>query len=262
MPFSRAQNKSTLDRILTEVFEDDKDDGGPGDIRRALAEDGTPGITDLAAMDSSEIAALSYTVDGDKIPLKRYQVGLIKTFKGYLYHRGTLGTPLLTLEDWDTFDHDAFDKFRVSTSWMVLSEVGLDGAPMASSNAPPSLAGHNNEHHSTRIRDPVSEFKKGIKRDVQSYPDLKQDKGWDAWNRGTISQARAQDVSEVLNPQYSPTDPIDNTLFDEKQKFMYAVFEKHLMSDKGKGTEARRSCACTTKMPTLSWCTETCLTTP
>jgi hypothetical protein len=78
------------------------------------------------------------------------------------------------------------------------------------------------------------EFKRGIKRGVQSYPDLKQDKGWDGWNRGTISQARAQGVSKVLDINYVPTDPINVALFSEKQKFMYAVFEKHLLSDKGK----------------------------
>jgi hypothetical protein len=77
-------------------------------------------------------------------------------------------------------------------------------------------------------------WSKGIKRDVQLYPDLKQDKGWNSWNRGTISQARAKDVSEVLNDKDAPTDCIDIILFAEKQKFMYAVFEKHLLSDKGK----------------------------
>jgi hypothetical protein len=111
MLFSRAQNKNTLDCILTEVFEDDKDDGSPGDIRKALAEDGTPGITDLASMDSNEITALSYTKGGKTTVLKRYQVGLIKTFKGYLYHHGTLGKPLLSIKDWDEFDNDAFDNF-------------------------------------------------------------------------------------------------------------------------------------------------------
>jgi hypothetical protein len=66
------------------------------------------------------------------------------------------------------------------------------------------------------------------------YPDLKQDKGWDNWNRGTTSQARAQDVSEVLDSAYAPTYLIDKALFDEKQKFVYTIFEKHLLSNKGK----------------------------
>jgi hypothetical protein len=231
------QNKATLDRILTDVFEDDKDDGTAGDIRKALENDGSPGITDLATMDSQTISGLFFVdKDGKDIALKRYQVGIIKTFKGYLYHRANIGKPLLDIDDWDTLDHEAYNSFRVSTSWMILSETGLDGAPMI--NPPTNMSNGNGGPSSGmtggRIRDPVMEFKKGIKRDVQAYPDLKQDKGWDGWNRGTISQARAQDVSEVLNDKYNPTDPIDIALFSEKQKFMYAVFKKHLLSDKGK----------------------------
>jgi hypothetical protein len=38
----------------------------------------------------------------------------------------------------------------------------------------------------------------------------------------------------VLDSNYMPNDPIDFAPFSEKQKFMYAVFEKHLLSDKGK----------------------------
>jgi hypothetical protein len=50
----------------------------------------------------------SRNIEGATIPLKRYQFGLIETFKGYMYHCGTLDKPLLSIEDWDEFDHDAF----------------------------------------------------------------------------------------------------------------------------------------------------------
>jgi hypothetical protein len=63
---------------------------------------------------------------------------------------------------------------------------------------------------------------------------LKQDKQWDVWQRATIAQARAQDLSEVLNGNYVPVIPTDQALFCEKQKYMYAVFERTLLSDKGK----------------------------
>jgi hypothetical protein len=62
MPFSRTQNKATLNRILRDVFEDDNDDGTPGDIQKALANDGALRITDLGSMDTDQIAALSYRV--------------------------------------------------------------------------------------------------------------------------------------------------------------------------------------------------------
>src|SRR5688500_8885994 len=49
-----------------------------------------------------------------------------------------------------------------------------------------------------------------------------------------MAQSRAQDIAEVLDPEYIPTTSKDIGLFMGKQKFMYAVFEKTLLTDKGK----------------------------
>ena len=82
--------------------------------------------------------------------------------------------------------------------------------------------------------DIVKDFKRGIKRDIGQFPSLKDDNAWDNWNRSTVAQARAQDIIEVLDPLYTPKMVDDMHLFLEKQKFMYAVFEKTLLTDKGK----------------------------
>ena len=63
---------------------------------------------------------------------------------------------------------------------------------------------------------------------------LKDNSAWGNWNWSTIAQAQAQDIIEVLDSNYIPTTIEDTLLFDEKQKFMYAVFEKTLLTDKGK----------------------------
>ena len=57
---------------------------------------------------------------------------------------------------------------------------------------------------------------------------------WDNWNRSTTAQARAQDISNVLDSNYVPLSQEARDLFIEQQKFMYAVFEKTLLTDKGK----------------------------
>ena len=49
-----------------------------------------------------------------------------------------------------------------------------------------------------------------------------------------MAQARAQDLDDVLNISYVPTTKEEILLFNEKKKFMYAVFEKTLLTDKGK----------------------------
>ena len=44
----------------------------------------------------------------------------------------------------------------------------------------------------------------------------------------------AQDVADVLNKDYAPTGADDIALFAEKQKFLYAVLESKVLTDRGK----------------------------
>ncbi len=48
------------------------------------------------------------------------------------------------------------------------------------------------------------------------------------------NQAQAQDLSDVLDPSYTPTTAKDTDLFIEKQKFLYAVLESKVLTDHGK----------------------------
>ncbi len=86
---------------------------------------------------------------------------------------------------------------------------------------------------SNKTKHLLSDFKKGIKRDASLFNVLKDPKQWDSWHQSTLAQARAQDVSDVLNSSFKPTTE-DQDLFKAKQKYMYAVFERVLQTDKGK----------------------------
>jgi hypothetical protein len=114
---------------------------------------------------------------------------------------------------------EEFQRFRSSKEWFSISNNPVQAfAPTGGKRAP----------------DLVADFKKGIKRDANMFPTLKQDKQWDNWQRAVIAQARAQDLSDVLDPTFVPLGIEGGKLFSEKQKFMYAVFERTLVSDKGK----------------------------
>jgi hypothetical protein len=77
-------------------------------------------------------------------------------------------------------------------------------------------------------------FKRGIKRDPSVYSTLK-DELWNInWHRSFANQARAQDLSDVPNDTYVPTTSAENDLFQEKQKFLYAVLESKVETAKGK----------------------------
>ena len=73
-----------------------------------------------------------------------------------------------------------------------------------------------------------------LSRDITYFIPWKDDGAWNNWERATLAQARAQDVADVLDPLYVPSNADEAALFDEKQKYMYAVFEKTLLTDKGK----------------------------
>ena len=49
------------------------------------------------------------------------------------------------------------------------------------------------------------------------------------------AEAFAQDVADVLDPTYIPEDDSSKTLFDLKQRYMYAVFVRNIKNDLGKG---------------------------
>jgi hypothetical protein len=74
-------------------------------------------------------------------------------------------------------------------------------------------------------------FKKTIKHDPSVFMVYKDEKQRDTWQHSTLAQARPQDVAEVLDSSFTPTTPDEIALFNEKKKFMYAVFECTLQTD-------------------------------
>jgi hypothetical protein len=63
---------------------------------------------------------------------------------------------------------------------------------------------------------------------------LKDDKQNDQWHRTFSNLAQAQDLSDVLDENYSPITTADKDLFAEKQKFLYAILEAKVETAKGK----------------------------
>jgi hypothetical protein len=66
------------------------------------------------------------------------------------------------------------------------------------------------------------------------FPTLKDEKFNDNWHQSFVNQARAQDVSQVLDASYVPTTNEETELLSEKQKYVYAVLEAKVLTDQGK----------------------------
>jgi hypothetical protein len=77
-------------------------------------------------------------------------------------------------------------------------------------------------------------FRCVIKIDPLLFAVLKDDKYHDVWHRSFNTQAVAQDVADALDETYVPTTVNDIELFFEKQKFVYAVLESKVQTDRGK----------------------------
>ena len=211
MVLTRSEKQSALKHVLEVVFQQTAN----SNLHKTLQEADILSPHDICSLPDDELDMLQYTNDqGTLVPLSRGNIGLLKTFKAFVASSGDNHDPIND-SNWNTVTPDAFDSFRISPAYI-----------RSSSNAPVTTA--------PKPIDLVREFKRGIKRDISQFIPLKDDGAWDNWNRATIAQAFAQDVDNVLDPSYTPSNLSERELFAEKQKYMYAVFEKTLLTDKGK----------------------------
>jgi len=79
----------------------------------------------------------------------------------------------------------------------------------------------------------ASDFKKSTKRDQSKFKTFNEDYKWRSWQSHLTTQARAQGVSEILDPTYTPPDAEESAVFDLMQDYMFAVFHECLKTTKG-----------------------------
>ena len=74
-------------------------------------------------------------------------------------------------------------------------------------------------------------------REASAYSVLKDECFFDKFQRDLLITAKSHDVSEILDPSYSPGhSPKERELFEAKQVFMYKVFNETLQTDMGRAT--------------------------
>jgi hypothetical protein len=211
----------------------EQDDEGP--IPSALENDtcdSLPGILSLTNKDIDDLRYNKETGGGDDssttitvTALTKGEKGILRALKSYVLYQYGLGISLKEM-DWPHVKKEDFDEYRVGASYIDLQSTSTN---TGTGTGTMTTANNNN-----RTRDPVSDFKRGIKRDPLQYPQLKDDKQWDLWNQDVKAQSRYQGVDDVLDGNYTPQTSTDIALFDEKQKFLYAVFLKTVLTDQGK----------------------------
>ena len=187
--------------ILETIFDQDPDSS----MHKAMAHNGIKSPIDLCAEDEGQFDFYEYptATQGVNAKLIRGEIGLLKSFKHFVAYKTAMGQ---SIDD---------------AGWLLITKQDFDDYRIGGNNSTPTMAPI--VRPAAPQVDLVKEFRHGIKRDATQYIQLKDDAAWDNWNRSTITQARAQDVEQVLDPTYAPTTADETSLFEEKQKYMYVV---------------------------------------
>ena len=227
MVYTRSDAKASFNHILDNVL--GRGDGTP--LKLSLSEEGIDDVFALSNLTDNDIDSLKYTnKDNDNVitPIRMADRNLLRAFLHFVINAQLEGNPIVG-EAWNEITQEEFDSFRINPKYMVklTSAFSMPGDPEVPKPPPPPPK-------PTPTFTPADMFRRGIKRDPTLFPTLKDEKFNDNWHRSFVNQARAQDVSEVLDPNYMPMDAQTQELFNEKQKYIYAILESKVLTDRGK----------------------------
>ena len=184
----------------------------------AMRENGVVNFRFLNVTTEEEIKSFTYTPIGTKAP-----VPLMPALAG----------TILSIRQWNallTSQHGG--KPLSEQQWREIDPVEYDVFLNQKQSGQFTLA--QGPSSTTKSVDLVAEFKKGIKRDASLYPVLKDNRHWNNWQRAVLAQAHAHDIQEVFDVNYVPKNEEERNLFDEKNKFAYAMLNRTVQTDEGK----------------------------
>ena len=231
MVFSRQQAKAAFTHVLDNVL--GKDDSSP--LKRSLVKKGIEDIFALSTIRPANVETLVYdksatepdepVIDADK--------NLLMVFLSYISYARRNGNPLSDSSEWTALNENDFDSYRIGPHFIPWQYHPTSTAQAGTASTGMTTTASTSS--TTSRYTPAELFKRGIKRDPNVFPVLKEEKFNDAWHRSFANQARAQDVMEVLDPTYVPASTEEKDLFNEKLKFVYAILEQKVLTDRGKG---------------------------
>jgi hypothetical protein len=230
MGLTRSQKKEALAHIINIAWSDDGSDKNTIG-QQFLKSNNWNKPNDFLSLTYEELDHLDYPLpNGTLVSLDSKRRNGLKRFKWYCeIQTSDHGIYFQTLEEYTNITDDQWDEFedKIKRSEII--------PPYDSSYIPPSSRGNGGSSGTVqKVNNPVQDFQKTIKRDMSSFKELKDEKHWDTWQRSTKAIARAQDVFDVLNPVYVPKTAEEKSLFESKNRYMYAVAELTLKTDFGK----------------------------
>jgi len=219
-PITRARSKEIWDKLVSQFLDRDNETT----FKDALTHIGISELESLATMDLSDIEHLKVRTTVGSItqvePFDRGQKRKIEVFLRFITKKKLESTIPIDAEFWESLSTEEYGHFVQSFVFPDLAPAGYH--PNAGNNA------------NARQLQEVEYFKRSIKRDATIYPTLREDLGWDNWNRNVLTLARTHNVIEVFDSTYKPNDSLESELFKQKQAFVYSVFVRTVLTDMGK----------------------------
>ena len=238
---TQAQKAETFKHLWTNVVPPRT---GQQDLMFILQQNGIATIDDLLCTPDTwqetqaYTASRAITVEGkpstERLTMKNFEVNQVFMIKDYIWNvvqeLGHSSASDMTRDEYMALSRNAFDNFRLSPGYQSRREKTC--VPITTNNPNPASIRSSNA-----LKGPteIDLFRKSVKRDPSVYTVIKDDDHFDTWNRGLRAMAEVQDVAHILEHKYAPTPNTDDeVLFAMKQKYMYAVFQKNILTDKGK----------------------------
>ena len=204
-------DKAALAYLLKQVLLADAD----APIALALKQARVQTASGLMSLEVSQDMPLTYgppTEGSDKakknIPLLPAEMCLIRGLKDYIcYHMTNVANKYYeSLKDWEKLTAKNFVSFRVNI------------APTLPPNATPSAQVQVTKP-SPVTNNPLRDWRKGTKRDMNIFKELKRIKEWKQWDTQFRADVATQGLSNILDPHYLPATYEDKMLFREQQRY-------------------------------------------
>jgi hypothetical protein len=159
-PVTRSATKAAFTHIVDIVLDNTN-------VTDALNHFGIDDIADILTLDDVAIEGLTYPDPDPNItqphPLKRGEIGLLRTFIHYVHYREEINDPIDN--KWTSITQDMFNQFRCNVKYTrrFTTLTNLQHIPIATYNPTPVISAPS--VHKSSAPSLVHTLKKGIKRD-------------------------------------------------------------------------------------------------
>ena len=232
-PVTRASQStfpdSTLDFIFTEILKFD----ATSPAYSCLRDNDIETLPDFLSIQNGDFDQLTYRVpssqDSEKLVPKVLSLGIKQRMRLFIqYAKALINDPEEPIESDEGFleiSSTEFDTYRISSQLII---------PGGNAQAQQPMTRNRNLTLNKPVTYPSVERFHRSKKDVARYPILKDDRSFGTFHSSTFAIARAQEVHQVFNPNYTPHSDEEIALFKVQQNWVYALLVTTLQTDQGR----------------------------